>query len=330
MFPFGIFNKYPYTNLHNENQDWIIDVIQEYTEKVDQLEQNLREIVSEFIDADLVEFKAEVNSEIDARFTEITAEIDTDLNAMRADIDAFKLNTDNSINQLRNDVTRELRAIENEVTQFEASINSDMHDLQTHMSELAEEVQLIGQDLDERFNVLAVQLIAEMQEKIDELIASIPDLTTIYVIDPVTKKQVHVQESLDNIYKNYNDIIVRSADAFTIAEYLSLGLTIEQCLAYNLTISDWIFTAKRKIVNELPADKAKIFVNQGLIQRNLRYGHYCYPIENILINHFLCNVGALTCQDMTDMSLTCEELTHMSIDTYNFHANRAIFEMRNV
>ena len=330
MFPFEIFNKYPYTNFHNENQDWIINTIKEYTDKVDQLEQNLREIVSEFIDADLVEFKAEVNSEIDARFAEITADIDTDLNAMRADINAFKLNTDNSINQLRNDVTAELRAIENEVTQFEASINSDMHDLQTHMSELAEEVQLIGEDLDERFNVLAVQLITEMQEKIDELIASIPDLTTIYVIDPVTKKQVHVQESLDNIYRNYNDIIVRSADAFTIAEYLSLGLTIRQCLSYRYSISDWLFRAKRRIVNELPADKAKPFINQGFIERNLRYGHYCYPIENILINHFLCNVGALTCQDMTDLSLTCEELTRMSIDTYNFHANRAIFEMRNV
>lgn len=327
---FEIFNKYPYTNLHNENQDWIIETIKEYTEKVDQLEQDLREIVSEFIDADLVEFKAEVNSEIDARFEEITADIDTDLNAMRADINAFKTNTDNSINQLRNDVTTELRAIENEVTQFEASINSDMHDLQTHMSELAEEVQLIGEDLDERFNVLAVQLISEMQEKIDELIAQIPDLTNIYVTDPVTKQLVKVQVALDNIYNSLSDTIVMSADAFTIQEYLSLGLTIEQCLKYKYSIKDWLFRAKKTIVNHLAADKARLFVSEGLIERNLFTGAFCYPIENILINHKLANAGLMLCQDIIDISVTCYELTQMSVIEWLTAGNRLVYEQRYI
>lgn len=316
--------------MHNENQDWIINTIQEYTEKVDQLEQNLREIVSEFIDADLVEFKAEVNSEIDARFTEITAEIDTDLNAMRADINTFKINTDNSINQLRNDVTTELRAIENQVTQFEASINSDMHDLQTHMSELAEELQLIGEDLDERFNVLAVQLIAEMQDKIDELIAQIPDLTNIYVTDPVTKQLVKVQVALDDIYNTLSDTLVSFADAFTIREYLSLDLTIGQCLNYNFSIKDWLFKAKRTIVNHLPADKARIFVSEGLIERNLFTGAFCYPIENILINHKLANAGLMLCQDIIDDSVTCYELTQMSVIEWLTAGNRLVYEQRNV
>lgn len=323
-------NQYPYTNFHDLNADWITETVTEYCEKVDQLESNLREIVSELIDTDLQEFKAEIDADINQRFSEIEQQITNDLNAIEADIDAFKQNTNRTISNMQNELTTAIRDINNEIINFEYSVNEDLADLSQHMSELDEEVRLIGEDLDQRFNILAVQLIAEMQDQIDELIAQIPDLTNIYVTDPVTKQLVKVQVALDNIYNSLNDTIVMSADAFTIGEYLSLGLTIEQCLKYKYSIKDWLFRAKKAIVNHLPADKARLFVPEGLIERNLFKGNYCYPIENILINHKLANAGLMLCQDIIDTSVTCYELTQMSVVEWLTAGNRLVYEQRNV
>lgn len=323
-------NQYPYTNFHDLNADWITATVTEYCEKVDQLESNLHEIVSELIDTDLQEFKAEINADINQRFSEIEQQLTIDLNAIEADINTFKQNTNITISNMQNELTTAVRDVNEEIVRFENSVTDDINDLSQHMSELDEEIRLIGEDLDQRFNILAMQLIAEMQDKIDELIASIPDLTNIYVTDPVTKQLVKVQVALDNIYNSLSDTIVMLADAFTIGEYLSLGLTIEQCLKYKYSIKDWLFKAKKTIVNHLPADKARLFISEGIIERNLFTGAFCYPIENILINHKLANAGLMLCQDIIDISVTCYELTQMSVIEWLTAGNRLVYEQRNV
>ena len=68
-----------------------------------------------------------------------------------------------------------------------------------------------------------------VDSKIAELMAEIPEITSVMVYDPTTGRLVDIQTALDNVYTNLR------CCALTAAEYDSLQLTAEKYDAYGLT-----------------------------------------------------------------------------------------------
>ena len=139
-------------------------------------------------------------SEYDARFDELEEQLVKEIN--------------NNVKALKDYVDETLADVEN---QIRAIVESELQEIYNNMDKLE------------------ADLIARIDAEIRNLIASIPDLTTIEVINPVTGKLSKVQNALDDLFMNtrYN--------ALTADEFNHLHLSVNACnkLMYHSAPTGW-------------------------------------------------------------------------------------------
>lgn len=188
----GVFEMMPYTNLHQQNLDWLMKTVASYQESIDTLNSwraeftgrvedvesavsNLQKAYNALYDA-FGAFKDEVNQEFDERSNLLNIQFQT----------------------LRND-------LQTDQATFKAQINAQF-------AELLAELEVYK-------NYQKEYLDARLQQFLDNL----PDYTQILVINPVRGYMTTVQQAIDDLY----DTAVRY-EALTAQEYDSAGLTAER------------------------------------------------------------------------------------------------------
>ena len=141
-----------------------------------------------------------------------------------------------------------ISALENTMATFQADIDQRFNDLEISLNNeiarqiavgLAEIDRAIGEmraaltDIKAEVARMRVELIAEVRSyyelstnytdaKIQELINSLPDLTTVYVFNPVRGELTTIQIAVNDLYD------LARGQALTALEYDSLGLTAEE------------------------------------------------------------------------------------------------------
>lgn len=125
-----------------------------------------------------------------------------------------------------------VKEINNNVKALKDYIDSTLGNIEADIKSLIEqELKLIYEHVDE----LKQELKDEIESEIKKLIDSIPDLTTIEVISPVTGKLSKVQVALDELFMNtrYN--------ALTIDEFNHLHMSVNECnsLMYRSAPTGW-------------------------------------------------------------------------------------------
>ena len=139
-------------------------------------------------------------------------------------------------------------AVENEISSFESEIDRRFNDLSISLSHeidlklseaIAEIDRAIGEmrsalvEIRNEISRLAIELTSEVRgyydlsvaytnAKIQELINSLPDLTTVNVFNPVRGEITNIQTAVNDLYD------LGRAEALTALEYDSLGLTAQQ------------------------------------------------------------------------------------------------------
>ncbi len=178
-------------------------------------------------------------SDIGGNVTELTEKV----NAMVSEIDSFEKNVNDTLqiinetienydvrfNNLEAELTKE---IEDNVKALKDYIDSTLGTIEADIKSLIEqELKLIYDNMDK----LEQELKDEIESEIKRIIDSIPDLTNINVINPVTGRLSKVQVALDDLFMNtrYN--------ALTIDEFNHLHLSIDECnkLMYRSAFTGW-------------------------------------------------------------------------------------------
>lgn len=178
-------------------------------------------------------------SDIGGNVTELTEKV----NAMVSEIDSFEKNVNDTLtiinetienydvrfNNLEAELTKE---IEDNVKALKDYIDATLGNIEADVREIIErELQLIYENMDK----LESELRAEIESEIKNLIDSIPDLTNVNVINPVTGKLSKVQVALDDLFMNtrYN--------ALTVDEFNHLHLSVNECnkLMYRSAFTGW-------------------------------------------------------------------------------------------
>lgn len=159
----------------------------------------------------------------------------------------------------RAEIIARIEALENTMSSFEADINQRFNDLETELNNeiarqisvgLAEIDRAIGEmrgalsEIRAEVEQMRVELTAEVRSyydlstyytdaKIQELINSLPDLTTVYVFNPVRGELTTIQIAVNDLYD------LARVDGLTALEYDSLGLTAAEYDALELTALEY-------------------------------------------------------------------------------------------
>ena len=232
------------------------------------------------------------------------------------------------------ELVRRVTALENEINSFETEINNRFYTLDqelrsdidekiaevvTQVNEKLHEVDLALRDLENKFNLFKTDirnLVIQYYNlgksytdfKIEELINSLPDLTTVYVFNPVKGEVTTLQVAIYDLYD------LGRPEALTALEYDSLEITASEYDALEITAIDYDLRGKT-ILEEL-----------GLIKNPWHFmyspftGEYV-PLQDVITE--LSNLhkdvtGALTASEYDALELTASDYDAYEISAYDY------------
>lgn len=247
------------------------------------------------LENEIVSFEANVNNLLEQ------------MNNTLEDYDTRFNEYDNRFNELEDKLTKE---INNNVKALKDYIDETLGNIENEIRTIIQqEIEQIYIDVDR----IEAALVDKFEQEIQKLIDSIPDLTNIQVISPVSGKLTKVQNALDELFMNtrYN--------ALTVDEFNHLHLSINECnkLLYRSIPTGW------SIITWLT--KAKELLDKNLKHRmaNAITGEWQDFKKSIEENTDMLRVcGCLTVSEFGDLGLTvdafnnvgatCEELAWRS------------------
>lgn len=240
---------------------------------------------------DIVSFETNVNNML-AQMNKTLEDYDTRFNEY-----------DDRFNNLEEKLTKE---INNNVKALKDYIDETLGDIDNQIKTIIEkELENVYADIDN----LKQSLIDKIEYEIRKLIASIPDLTTIEVINPVSGKLSKVQVALDDLFMNtrYN--------ALTVDEFNHLHLSVDKCnhLMYHSaptgwSVISWLTEAKELLDKNLKHRMANAITGawQGF-KKSIEENTDMFRVCGCLTVSEFGDLG-LTVDAFNDVGATCEQL----------------------
>ena len=231
-----------------------------------------------------------VKADVEAFESRVNATL-ANINALLEEYDRRFSEYDSRFDELEDELTKK---IDNNVKALKDYIDEVLANVETQVETIIEkELETIYQNMDK----IEQELKDEIEYEIKKLIASIPDLTNINVINPVTGRLSKVQVALDDLFVNtrYN--------ALTIDEFNHMHLSVNDCnkLKYRSAFVGW------SVITWLT--EAKKLFNKSLEHRmaNPITGAWQDFKKNVEFNTDLLRVcGCLTAEEYGDLNLTVD------------------------
>ena len=256
------------------------------------------------IENELSNFEREVTDKVNALELELNNKIDTAVADMNAQIDS------------------RLGSIEIRIAEMETYVTETINGLiRSFQAIIAEEIKRIN-DMYSNFEEEMRQYVVD---KINELIAQIPDLTNIYVVSPASGKLMKVQNALDEVFafNLYN--------ALTCDEFNELGFTCNELnslmvdgLPRGFTVWEWLHDAKKLLIKILPINKIEKWLQPNSVVRGYLSGVKDWLYKNVDLNAdvWLWS-GTFTCNELVTIGKSCDEIIayNMSCDDYLMSGN---------
>ena len=275
------FFEFPHTRTYDSDLGWLI---KEVTRIADQYDTFI-----EYMNTHKVEYE----------------ELQRRVSALENEIESFETEINNRFYTL----DQELRSdIDNQIAQIIAQVNAKL-----------QEVDLALRDLENKFNQfktetrnLVIQYYnlgkAYTDFKIEELINSLPELTTVYVFNPIKGRVTTLQETINDLYD------LGRPDALTAKEYDDLELTASEYDALEITAIDYDLYA-RKLLEEL-----------GILKDSWHYMYSPFTGEYVTLQTVITELselhkdesGAITASEYDALELTASDYDDLLISAYDY------------
>jgi len=270
----------------NDNVDALNDAVIEFNERLSNVEGEI-EGFEEAVNQRFNELETRVNANVDAKLDEVDKTIDE---------------------------------VKTEQSRFEADVNNRINNLeQTLTTIISDELAYLNQ----RYASLAEDLRKYVEEKVEEAISDIPDLTTIYVIDPTTGTLAKVQDAINNMF--YFEL----NEALTIDEYNRLQLTIDELndlmvnsIPRGFTIKEWLTKAKDLLVKQLDIARVDFLAYPHSAVWDYLAGKKVWHDRNVDINQMLIQIaGGYNCGELNSLNITMKDIEDAEITCINYVLN---------
>lgn len=212
----GIRNKYPYTDFHEMNLDWIlvnyqsiIDKINETIEWANNHQIEYEEAIARLsaVEQEIYTFEQQITDAFARLEQQITSDVEMALTQIRTDVDT-------AIRQMQQEVTRQLADFVVEFQQLKSEVQAEINNLLGIVNRAIEQLQ----------NTLAANnefVFEYVENRLEEFKELIPDYENIYVYNPYRGEVTHLQQAINDLYS------VAAVWGLTAAQYDSLGLTAD-------------------------------------------------------------------------------------------------------
>ena len=216
----GLWEQFPYTNLHSLNLDWIVTKIKELNAKVIALE-----AWSEQHKGEYAELKSRVDAlenEIDTFETQIRSEFDKLKQEQQAEFEALKAETKATITA---EVNRLERLVNEAIANLEAEFNRLLIEVRTKINDLETQIQLAIINLNNTLDANNAYMMQWVEDRLQAFIDSLPEILTVYVYNPYRGEVTDIQQAINDIYS------IACVFGLTAEQYDSLQLTATQQLS---------------------------------------------------------------------------------------------------
>ena len=277
-------------NAMDDNIDLLNESVTDLNERVEAVENSVDTFLEQMTKAfeDLAEKQ---DAKVDAKL----AEVDTELVNVDARVTALEENIDTKF------------------LEFEKEINTAIRNLTKVVNDEVKKIQ-------ELYSSFEVEMKAYIEEEVRKAISDIPDLTTVYVVDPTTGEVTKIQKALENVF------IFNAYNALTIDEWNKLEMTINEAnhimvksIPKGMSIIQWLHDARLILVEQLTTVKARILAYPHSFVRQYHTGEFVWHDKNVDLNQQLIAVsGCYSCSELGTLSFTCDEIIGFNISCYDY------------
>lgn len=291
----GFINKYPYTDFHELNLDWLLNQYEGLVGRLNEINAWITQHNIDYANAivelnrlshEIDTFEAQINAQFDKLKEDQQKQLDDAIAALNAEVDS-------KINQLTNEVQAAINSInsqfeqlrlqiQNEITAFKAQINREI-------------MYLNGKIMANNEYVFAW-----VENRIQEFIDSLPEILSVMVYNPYRGEVTDIQTAINDIY-TYTAIW-----GLTALQYDTLGLT---ALAYDnkhLTAAEYDTMGYR----DLYPDAAVYMISPFTGELTL--------VKDVVLRLCYFHMEGLTAEEYDLKELTAEYYDSLNITAFDY------------
>ena len=222
------FNKYPYTDFHELNLDWLLTSYKHIVDSIEALNNWMSQHKTEYEEA--LRRLSAVENEIDTFESEINKRFELLDESIHEDFD--KLSSD-----ILKDLERTKKQIEQEVADKLIQFENEFNDLKTEVETFISTLRIQIRKMEDEIEQAKADALATTKEYVDArleaFIQSLPDYEKLIVYNPIRTAYTNVQQAIYDLYDYFR---IFSLTAF---QYDNLGLTASKYDGYGLSAYDY-------------------------------------------------------------------------------------------
>lgn len=297
-------NKYPYTDFHELNLDWLLETYQEIVDHVNALLSWMDQHKEEYAEA--MERLQAVENEIDTfeqrvqdefnrlaeeqaqAFAEQTAKLDLAIQQMKDEVNA-------EIIKLREDVAEAIAQFETEFNQLKAEVQAQITQLKIMINQ---ELVRLRHALEANTEYIKQYVEDRIQQFIDEFPTMI-NLVPVY--NPVRGDMTSLQQAINDLYD------VARVYGLTAEQYDSLNLTAEAYDNYELTAMEYDQYGYIKLG----------YPDENWYMISPFTGQFT-KVKNVVMDLAHFHMEGLTAQEYDDLELEAQEYDAKEITAFDY------------
>ena len=297
-------NKYPYTDFHELNLDWLLETYQEIVDDITELmtwmgehKQEYNEAMArlEAVENEINTFEQRVQDEFDrlaeeqaAAFAEQTAKLDLAIQQMKDEVTQ-------EILKLREDVAEAIAAFQTQFNQLKAEIEAEITSLRILINQ---EIVRLNQTLEVN-NAYIKQYV---EDRINQFIDEFPTMINLVpVYNPVRGDMTSLQQAINDLYD------VARVYGLTAEQYDSLNLTAKAYDDKELTAMEYDQYGYIKLG----------YPDENWYMISPFTGEFT-KVKNVVMDLAHFHMEGLTAKEYDDLELEAQEYDAKNITAFDF------------
>lgn len=271
--------EFPHTRTYDSDLGWLIKTVKQISDEYQSLVDWQTQHETDYID---------LLHRVDA----LDNALDTTIAAINAEFEALKLG-------LEEEIARD-------ISEALAQLSIDLGEIRAQITSLRDDLTRATLELNGLITANRDYMMEYIEARLQAFIDSIPDLTTVNVLNPVRGYMTSIQVAIDDLYD------LGRSEALTALEYDSLGLTAAEYDSLQLTAYDYDNFGRSLI------ESSGYYRNPNHYMTSPFTGQYV-RLE-VVINELasLHKDDALTASEYDTLDITATYYDNLDLTAYNY------------
>ena len=291
----GFFNRYPYTDFHQLNLDFLLTSYQTIIDKINETitwannhqieyEEAIERLTA--VENEIYTFEAQITAAFNQLETDLKAEMEKALSDTIAEVDA-------TIEQLRQDVAFAIASFENRFIELETQIKNELAEVKAQVARAIIELQNILQANN--------QFIFEyVENRLQRFIDDLPEILTVQVYNPYRGEVTDIQVAINDLYS------IACIWGLTAEQYDSLGLTAAEYDALELTAAEYDTLGYKLLYKDPNYNMLSPFT-----------GEYVH-VQDVIMDLAHLHMGGVTASYYDGLELTAAEYDEKELTAFQY------------